>query len=393
MTDVAHASSNAPTPKPSPHVKDNAIIRFENITKRFGKVVAVDNVNLEIREGEFFALLGPSGCGKTTLLRMLAGFETPSEGRVLIDGKDIADLPPNKRPVNMVFQSYAVFPHMKVGDNVAYGLKMDGVEGGEIKRRVEEALDLVKLGGYGDRMPDQLSGGQRQRVALARALVKRPRVLLLDEPLSALDAKLRDQMRSELTSLQEKVGITFIMVTHDQDEALAIATRCAVMNRGLLTQVATPADLYEFPNSRFVADFVGSVNMFEGVLEKDEQNEAQVRCAELSAPVYLDHGVTGARGATVWVALRPEKIEMHKRAEGAAAIKMEDAPAGMNVVAGVIRDIVYLGSETNYEVELEGGRRVKTFRSNLTRYDQEDFTWDEPVWLAWHACSPAVLLS
>ena len=374
-------------------IKPNPIISFEGITKRFGKTIAVDSVNLQIQEGEFFALLGPSGCGKTTLLRMLAGFETPSEGRILIDGKDIAQLPPNKRPVNIVFQSYAVFPHMKVSDNVAYGLKMDGVAPGEIKTRVAEALSLVKLDGLGDRMPDQLSGGQRQRVALARALVKRPRVLLLDEPLSALDAKLRDQMRSELTSLQEKVGITFIMVTHDQDEALAIATRCAVMHRGVLTQVATPADLYEFPNSRFVADFVGSVNMFEGVLEKDEPNEAQVRCAELSAPVYLDHGVTGARGATVWVALRPEKIEMHKRAEGSTAMKMEDAPGGANVVPGVIRDIVYLGSETNYEIELEGGRRVRTFRSNLTRYDQEDFTWDEPVWLAWHACSPAVLLS
>ena len=385
--------SNAPAPKPAAHVKDNAIIRFENVTKRFGKMVAVDNVTLDVREGEFFALLGPSGCGKTTLLRMLAGFETPTEGRILIDGKDVAALPPNKRPVNMVFQSYAVFPHMKVMDNVAYGLKMDGIAGDEIKRRVEEALELVKLGGLGARMPDQLSGGQRQRVALARALVKRPRVLLLDEPLSALDAKLRDQMRSELTSLQEKVGITFIMVTHDQDEALAIATRCAVMNRGVLTQVATPADLYEFPNSRFVADFVGSVNMFEGVLEQDEPNQAQVRCAELSALVYLDHGVTGARGSTVWVALRPEKIEMHKRVDGQAPMKMEDAPAGANVVPGVIRDIVYLGSETNFEVELEGGRRVKTFRSNLTRYDQEDFTWDEPVWLAWHACSPAVLLS
>jgi spermidine/putrescine transport system ATP-binding protein len=393
MTDVAQNASPAPVPRPDARGKDNVIIRFESITKRFGNLPAVDNVTLDVREGEFFALLGPSGCGKTTLLRMLAGFETPTEGRILIDGNDIANLPPNKRPVNMVFQSYAVFPHMKVTDNIAYGLKMDGVSGSEIRRRVDEALELVKLGGLGERMPDQLSGGQRQRVALARALVKRPRVLLLDEPLSALDAKLRDQMRSELTSLQKKVGITFIMVTHDQDEALAIATRCAVMNRGMLAQVATPSDLYEFPNSQFVADFVGRVNMFEGVLEKDEQDEAVVRCADFSAPVYLDHGVTGARGTTVWVALRPEKIEMHKRTEGQTPFKMEDAPQGANVTPGIIREIVYLGSETNYEVELEGGRRVKTFRSNLTRYDQEDFTHDEPVWLAWHACSPAVLLS
>jgi spermidine/putrescine transport system ATP-binding protein len=391
MTDMTptHTAADRPTSVAT----SNTIISFENVSKRFDKVVAVDDVTLQIPEGEFFALLGPSGCGKTTLLRMLAGFETPSEGRILIDGKDIVADPPNRRPVNMVFQSYAVFPHMSVSDNVAYGLKMDGVADPERATRVEEALELVKLGGYGPRKPDQLSGGQRQRVALARALVKRPRVLLLDEPLSALDAKLRDQMRSELTQLQEKVGITFIMVTHDQDEALAIATRCAVMHRGLLKQVATPADLYEFPNSRFVADFVGSVNMFEGVLEVDQPNHAKVKVKEFDAPVYLDHGVTGAKGANVWVALRPEKIEMHKKPEGAPPMKMEDAPEGANVVAGIVRDIVYLGSETIYEVEIEGGRRVKTFRSNLTRYDQEDFTWDEPVWLAWHACSPAVLLS
>ena len=369
------------------------IIRFENVTKRFGKMVAVDNVTLSIEEGEFFALLGPSGCGKTTLLRMLAGFETPTEGRILIDGQDISHVPPNKRPVNMVFQSYAVFPHMTVAENVGYGLKVDGVGAAERAQRVEQALALVKLDGFEDRKPDQMSGGQRQRVALARALDKRPRVLLLDEPLSALDAKLREAMRSELALLQEKVGITFLIVTHDQDEALAMASRCAVMNRGLLQQVATPSDLYEYPNSRFVADFIGSVNLFEGKLSVDEPDHAVIDSPELPAPIFLDHGVTGAHQSSLWVALRPEKIELHKRVNGQAAPLLEDAREGTNVAAGVIRQISYLGSESVYEVELENGRRVKALRTNLTRQDQEDFTWDETVWLAWHACSPAVLLS
>ena len=369
------------------------IIRFENVTKRFGKMVAVDDVSLSIEEGEFFALLGPSGCGKTTLLRMLAGFETPTEGRILIDGEDVSRIPPNRRPVNMVFQSYAVFPHMSVADNVGYGLLVDGVAKAERDRRVEEALSLVKLEGFGGRKPDQMSGGQRQRVALARALVKRPRVLLLDEPLSALDAKLREAMRSELTQLQDKVGITFLIVTHDQDEALAMASRCAVMNRGLLQQVATPSDLYEYPNSRFVADFIGQVNLFEGRLTIDEHDHAVVASPDLPTPIFLDHGVTGAHGTDLWVAIRPEKIALHKRAEGQGAPASEGAPADHNVAAGVIRHIAYLGSESVYEVELESGRKVRALRSNLTRRDQEDLTWDEPVWVSWQAWSPAVLLS
>ncbi len=369
------------------------IIQIRNVSKRFGKVTAVDNVSLDILAGEFFVLLGPSGCGKTTLLRMIAGFEMPTEGQILIDGQDMANVPPNKRPVNMVFQSYAVFPHMSVTDNVGYGLKIAGVPALERADRVAEALNLVKLGGFADRMPDQMSGGQRQRVALARSLVMRPKVLLLDEPLSALDAKLRAQMQFELADLQDQVGITFVTVTHDQDEALSMASRIAVIAKGEVAQLATPSDLYEYPANRFVADFVGSVNIFEGKLIVDEKDEAVVDCPEVGK-VYMNHGVTGPHEATVWVAIRPEKITLHKPGLGKAiAAAAKDSPDGHNHARGVIKGMSYLGDITLYEIQLETGGIIRVSRPNLSRTDQEDFTWDDKVSMHWTAVSPVVLLA
>ena len=368
------------------------IISFRNITKRWGSTVAVDNVSLDIEPGEFFALLGPSGCGKTTLLRMLAGLEVPSEGHVLIDGRDMAEIPPNKRAVNMVFQSYAVFPHMTVAENVAYGLKVDGVPQAERDQRVQEGLDLVQLGHLAARKPDQLSGGQRQRVALARALVKKPKVLLLDEPLSALDAKLREAMRFELSQLQRKVGITFIMVTHDQDEALAIASRIAVMNKGSIAQIGTPSDLYEFPATRFVADFIGSVNMFEGKLIDDKPDEATVSCPELDPHhIHVPHSVAGQEQAPVWVAIRPEKMNLHKDADAPPTVP--ECPKAHNVAKGEIKEISYLGDISIYHVLLANGRLIRISRPNRSRFDQDNFGWGEKVWVSWVGSSPVVLQS
>lgn len=364
------------------------IIEIRGVTKRFGNLAAVDNVSLTIERGEFFVLLGPSGCGKTTLLRMIAGFELPSEGRILIDGQDMSLVPPNKRPVNMVFQSYAVFPHMSVADNVGYGLRVARTSKSEIRDRVEEALSLVQLGGLGERKPDQLSGGQRQRVALARSLVMKPKVLLLDEPLSALDAKLRAQMQFELAEIQHKVGITFVTVTHDQDEALSLADRVAVMNKGQIAQLAGCSDIYEYPANRFVADFIGSVNIFDGRMIVDEPDRAEIDCPELGR-VYLNHGVTGPHGADLWVAIRPEKITLCKRGEGAP----KDSPEGTNRADGIIRGLSYLGDITIYEVELPSGRRIRVSRTNLSRFDQDDFDWDEPVSMHWHPTSPVTLLA
>ncbi len=368
------------------------IIQIRGVTKNYGKVTAVDNVSLDIRAGEFFVLLGPSGCGKTTLLRMIAGFEVPTEGQIWIDGQDMSRVPPNKRPVNMVFQSYAVFPHMSVADNVAYGMKIAGVGRAEREERVRAALDLVKLSGFGARMPDQMSGGQRQRVALARSLVMRPKVLLLDEPLSALDAKLRAQMQFELSDLQDQVGITFVTVTHDQDEALSMASRVAVINKGEVSQLATPSDLYEYPANRFVADFVGSVNIFEGKLTVDEKDKAVVDCPQVGK-IYMDHGVTGPHEGAVWAAIRPEKITLHKPGLGKAiAAAAKDAPEGHNVARGVIKGMSYLGDITLFEIALESGAIMRVSRPNLSRTDQEDFTWDDKVSMHWNSASPVVLL-
>jgi spermidine/putrescine ABC transporter ATP-binding subunit len=376
----------------SPKTAAKPIISFRNVTKRWGSTVAVDDVSLDIQPGEFFALLGPSGCGKTTLLRMLAGLEVPTEGHVMIDGQDMSDIPPNKRAVNMVFQSYAVFPHMTVANNVAYGLKIDHVPQAQRDRRVQEALDLVQLGHLATRMPDQLSGGQRQRVALARALVKKPKVLLLDEPLSALDAKLREAMRFELSQLHQKVGITFIMVTHDQDEALAIASRIAVMNKGSIAQLGTPSDLYEFPGSRFVADFIGSVNLFEGKLVSDKPDKATVDCPELAPHrVHVPHAVLGQESSSVWVAIRPEKMNLHKDADTPPTVP--ECPAAHNVAKGEIKEISYLGDISIYHVLLANGRLIRISRPNRSRFDQDDFGWGEKVWVSWDGSSPVVLQS
>ena len=369
------------------------IIQIRNVSKRFGRVTAVDDVSLDILPSEFFVLLGPSGCGKTTLLRMIAGFEVPTEGQILIDGQDVSHVPPNKRPVNMVFQSYAVFPHMSVAENVGYGLKIAGVGRGEREERVKEALELVKLGGFEERKPDQMSGGQRQRVALARSLVMRPKVLLLDEPLSALDAKLRSQMQFELADLQDRVGITFVTVTHDQDEALSMACRIAVMNKGDVAQLATPSDLYEFPANRFVADFVGSVNIFEGKLTLDEPDKAAVECPGVGQ-IYLNHGVTGPHGADVWVALRPEKIYLHVPGHGnAVRAAGQDAPHGHNFARGQITGMSYLGDISLFDIKLDEGATIRVSRPNLSRHDQEDFEWGDRVSMHWRADSPVVLLS
>jgi putrescine transport system ATP-binding protein len=356
----------------------DAYVRIAGVSKLFGETVAVNSVSLEIRKGEIFCLLGGSGCGKTTLLRMLAGFEEPSAGAIYIDGQDMAGIPPYERPVNMMFQSYALFPHMTVAANIGFGLEQERLPAPEIAGRVAEILEIVRLGDYGRRKPHQLSGGQRQRVALARALVKRPKLLLLDEPLGALDRKLREHTQFELIGIQEKLGVTFIVVTHDQEEAMTLASRVGVMNRGEIVQVGTPRDIYEFPATRFVADFIGSVNLFEGRLAEDEPGFARVQCPELPVPVLIDHGVSAPPAADCWVAVRPEKID----------IAREQPLARDNWAHGLIHDIAYMGDMSIYVVRLDSGRDVRVTLANRTRKPEEQYTWGDAVYLHWDASSP-----
>ena len=357
-------------------------VRIEKVTKKFGDFVAVDDVTLNIYRGEIFCLLGGSGCGKTTLLRMMAGFETPTSGTITVEGVDITRLPPYERPVNMMFQSYALFPHMTVEQNVSFGLRQDRVPKAEIQHRVAEMLKLVHMDTFAKRMPHQLSGGQRQRVALARALVKRPKLLLLDEPLAALDKKLREHTQFELLNIQDTLGVTFVVVTHDQEEAMTLATRIGVMNHGEIVQVGSPTEIYEYPVSRFVADFIGSVNMFEGRLVEDEPDYVRVRSDELGGTFHVGHGVSAAPDATVWVALRPEKIHISR-----------DKPDGGpdNQVAGAVAEIAYRGDQSVYLVKLASGRQVRVTQPNIVRQGGERISWDDKVWLAWDSASPVVV--
>ncbi|MBL8271163.1 ABC transporter ATP-binding protein [Steroidobacter sp.] len=357
-------------------------IHIDRVTKKFGDFVAVNNVSLKIYKKELFCLLGGSGCGKTTLLRMLAGFEDPTSGKIFIDGADMTDIPPYERPVNMMFQSYALFPHMTVEQNVAFGLKQDRIAKDEIATRVDDMLKLVRLQQFAKRKPHQLSGGQRQRVALARSLVKRPKLLLLDEPLGALDKKLREHTQFELVNLQEQLGVTFVVVTHDQEEAMTLSSRIGVMNQGEIIQVGTPKDIYEYPNSKFVAEFIGNVNMFEGRLIEDEPDHVRIESADLAGgTIYVDHGVSSAPGAVVAAAIRPEKIN----------ISVNPPQQTDNVVQGTVKEIAYMGDMSVYLVQLASKKIVRVTQPNSYRHAEESITWDQTVYLSWHASSPVVL--
>ena len=363
----------------SPDGNAAPLLRIEGLSKRFGSFAAVDELSLDIYPGEFFALLGPSGCGKTTLLRLIAGFERPSAGRILLDGADIAAVPPYRRPVNMMFQNYALFPHLSVAANIAFGLKQERLPKQEIAARVADMLALVKLENFGARKPHELSGGERQRVALARSLVKRPRVLLLDEPLAALDKKLRDSTRFELMELQRRLGLTFVIVTHDQSEAMIVADRIGVMDRGRLMQVGAPADIYERPSSRRVADFVGDINLFEGRVG-DDRASAESASGRLRVAVAIE----AEPGTPIWVAVRPERIRITRE---------KPSPGVENCLAAKIVEVGYLGDLSIYQLHTAGGARVKAVVANSGREAGRAFGQGESVWLSFSPDSAIVLKS
>ncbi|MDD5335053.1 MAG: polyamine ABC transporter ATP-binding protein [Rhodoferax sp.] len=382
---VTASNSKAPLGKPGAA----PFLQIKRIVKQFDEVFAVDDVSLDIQQGEIFALLGSSGCGKSTLLRMLAGFEVPTSGQIMLAGKDIVGLAPYERPINMMFQSYALFPHLSVWDNIAFGLRRDALPKGEIEARVGQMLELVQLKAYAKRKPHQLSGGQQQRVALARSLAKRPQLLLLDEPLGALDAKLRERTQLELVDIIEQVGVTCVMVTHDQEEAMVMATRIGVMSEGKILQIGRPSDIYETPNCRFVADFIGSVNLFKGTVEVDEADHVVISSPECRH--YVSHGITGTSGMTVHVAVRPEKMSIQLEAP---RDEERESPEqiGFNVAQGVIKDLAYLGSLTTYHVQLDGGSTVvKVTHTNAARHDATQLTWGDRVYVWWCGSDVVVL--
>ena len=359
-------------------------IKLRSISKKFDEFTAVDNIDLDIYKGELFSLLGGSGCGKTTLLRMMAGFETPSSGTIYIDGVDMTEVPPYDRPINMMFQSYALFPHMTVEQNVAYGLKRDKIPKDEIKRRVEEILSMVELSDFVKRKPHQLSGGQRQRVALARALVKQPKVLLLDEPLGALDKRLREQTQFELINIQDQLGVTFVVVTHDQEEAMTLSTRMAMMDAGKFQQIGTPAEVYEYPESRLVANFIGSANMFEGRVSQNGADHVVVTCKELGVEFYTNHPMSIIEGTKVWVAVRPENIVLSKTAFDATK----------NQLKGVVVDIGYHGKTSTYRIRISNDQMIEVSVPNQKRPkgDRHSVDWDEEVYLNWDQSNAVVLM-
>ena len=358
-------------------------LRIVDVRKEFEGFVAVDDTNLSIRKGEIFALLGGSGCGKSTLLRCLGGFERPTSGKIHLDGQVMNDLPPYERPINMMFQSYALFPHMTVEQNIAFGLKQDGLGKDAIARRVEEMLNLVQLGKLAKRKPHQLSGGQQQRVALARSLAKGPKLLLLDEPMGALDKKLRSQMQLELVSIIEKSGVTCVMVTHDQEEAMTMATRIALMDAGRIRQVGTPDEIYESPTSRFAAEFIGSINMFDGRIDEDQADYITIQSPSLPVPIYVGHGVSGFEGQEVGYGVRPEKITISK----------DEPEQPHNKARGRIEDIAYFGSHSVFHVRLPTGYKVMANFANQQRWASEGMTWGDEVWVSWGDNEGVVLTS